>query len=31
VGNSPAAFADFIRQDIAIWKDAAEQAKVKVK
>ncbi len=31
VGNSPAAFADFIRQDIAIWKDVAEQAKLEVK
>jgi tripartite-type tricarboxylate transporter receptor subunit TctC len=31
VGNSPQAFADFIRQDIAIWKEVAEQAKVEVK
>jgi tripartite-type tricarboxylate transporter receptor subunit TctC len=31
VGNSPQAFADFIKQDIAIWKDVAEQAKVEVK
>jgi tripartite-type tricarboxylate transporter receptor subunit TctC len=31
VGNSPQAFADFIKQDIAVWKDVAEQAKVEVK
>jgi tripartite-type tricarboxylate transporter receptor subunit TctC len=31
VGNSPQAFADFLRQDIAVWKDVAEQAKVEVK
>jgi tripartite-type tricarboxylate transporter receptor subunit TctC len=31
VGNSSQAFADFIRQDIAIWKEVAEQAKVEVK
>jgi tripartite-type tricarboxylate transporter receptor subunit TctC len=31
VGSSPEAFASFIRQDIAVWKDVAEQAKVKVK
>jgi tripartite-type tricarboxylate transporter receptor subunit TctC len=31
VGNSPQAFADFIRQDIAIWKEVAEQARVEVK
>ena len=31
VGNSPQAFADFIKQDIAIWKEVADQAKVEVK
>ena len=31
IGNSPEAFASFIRQDIAIWKDVAEQAQVEVK
>jgi tripartite-type tricarboxylate transporter receptor subunit TctC len=31
VGNSPEAFASFIKQDIAIWKDVAEQAQVEVK
>jgi tripartite-type tricarboxylate transporter receptor subunit TctC len=31
VGNSPEAFASFIKQDIAIWKAVAEQAKVEVK
>jgi tripartite-type tricarboxylate transporter receptor subunit TctC len=31
VGNSPRAFADFIRRDIAIWKEVAEQARVEVK
>jgi tripartite-type tricarboxylate transporter receptor subunit TctC len=30
VGNSPQAFADFIKQDIAIWKAVAEQAKVEL-
>jgi tripartite-type tricarboxylate transporter receptor subunit TctC len=30
VGNSPEAFAGFIRQDIAVWKEVAEQARVKV-
>ena len=29
-GNSPQAFADF-KQDIAIWKEVAGQAKVEVK
>jgi tripartite-type tricarboxylate transporter receptor subunit TctC len=28
VGNSPRAFAMFIRQDIAVWKQVADQAKV---
>jgi tripartite-type tricarboxylate transporter receptor subunit TctC len=31
VGNSPADFAGFIKQDIAVWKDVAHQAKVEVK
>jgi tripartite-type tricarboxylate transporter receptor subunit TctC len=31
VGSSPQAFADFIKQDIAVWKDVAEQARVEVK
>jgi tripartite-type tricarboxylate transporter receptor subunit TctC len=30
VGNSPEAFASFIKQDIAKWKDVATQAKVEV-
>jgi len=31
VGNSPEAFASFIRQDIAVWKAVAEQARVAAK
>jgi tripartite-type tricarboxylate transporter receptor subunit TctC len=31
VGNSPEAFARFIREDIAIWKGVADQAKVEVR
>jgi tripartite-type tricarboxylate transporter receptor subunit TctC len=31
VGNSPKAFADFIKQDIAVWKEVAERANVEVK
>jgi tripartite-type tricarboxylate transporter receptor subunit TctC len=31
VGSSPEAFANFIKQDIAIWKQVADQAKVEVK
>src|SRR6202012_3734785 len=31
VGSSPPAFADYIKQDIALWKDVAEQAKIEVK
>ncbi|MEI9803116.1 MAG: tripartite tricarboxylate transporter substrate binding protein [Pseudolabrys sp.] len=31
VGNSPEAFATFIKQDIAIWKEVATQANVEVK
>jgi ABC-type transport system involved in cytochrome bd biosynthesis fused ATPase/permease subunit len=30
VGNSPQAFARSIAQDIAIWKQVAEQAKVEL-
>jgi tripartite-type tricarboxylate transporter receptor subunit TctC len=30
-GDTPQAFADFIKRDIAVWKDVAEQAKVEVK
>jgi tripartite-type tricarboxylate transporter receptor subunit TctC len=31
VGNSPEAFASFIKQDIAIWKEVAAEAKVEVR
>jgi tripartite-type tricarboxylate transporter receptor subunit TctC len=31
IGSSPEAFANFIRQDIAIWKEVADQAKVEVR
>ena len=31
VGNSPEAFAGFIKQDIAVWKEVARQANVEVK
>jgi tripartite-type tricarboxylate transporter receptor subunit TctC len=31
VGDSPADFADFIKRDIAIWKEVAAQAHVEVK
>jgi tripartite-type tricarboxylate transporter receptor subunit TctC len=31
VGNSQQEFADFIKRDIAIWKEVAEQAKIEVK
>jgi putative tricarboxylic transport membrane protein len=31
VGNSPEAFASFIRQDIATWKEVADQAGIEVK
>ena len=31
VGSSPQGFASFIEQDIAVWKDVAEQAKIEVK
>ncbi len=31
VGNSPQAFADFIKQDIGLWRDVAHEARVEVK
>jgi len=31
VGSSPEAFASFIKQDIAIWKEVADQAKIEVR
>jgi hypothetical protein len=31
VGSSPEAFANFIRQHIAIWKEVADQAKIEVR
>jgi tripartite-type tricarboxylate transporter receptor subunit TctC len=31
VGNSPQAFAGFIKRDIAVWKQVADQAKVEVR
>jgi tripartite-type tricarboxylate transporter receptor subunit TctC len=31
VGNSPQEFASYIKQDIALWKEVAEQAKIEVK
>ncbi len=31
VGNSPQEFASYIRQDLALWKDVADQAKIEVK
>jgi len=31
IGSSPVAFAGFIKQDIAIWKHVADQAKVEVR
>jgi tripartite-type tricarboxylate transporter receptor subunit TctC len=31
VGSSPQEFADYIKQDIALWKEVAEQAKIEVK
>jgi tripartite-type tricarboxylate transporter receptor subunit TctC len=30
VGSSPQAFADFIKRDIAVWKEVAEQARVEL-
>jgi tripartite-type tricarboxylate transporter receptor subunit TctC len=31
VGSSPEAFADFIKRDIAVWKEVADQAKIEVR
>ena len=31
VGSSPQEFTSYIRQDLALWKDVAEQAKIEVK
>jgi len=31
VGSSPEAFASFIRQDSALWKEVAEQARIEVR
>jgi tripartite-type tricarboxylate transporter receptor subunit TctC len=31
VGSSPEAFARFIREDIAVWKKVADQARIEVK
>jgi tripartite-type tricarboxylate transporter receptor subunit TctC len=31
VGNSPKAFADFIKQDIVLWRGVAQEAQVEVK
>jgi tripartite-type tricarboxylate transporter receptor subunit TctC len=31
VGSSPESFADFIKQDIAIWKQVADQARIEVR
>ena len=31
VGSSPEAFAKFIKQDIAIWKEVADQARIEVR
>jgi tripartite-type tricarboxylate transporter receptor subunit TctC len=31
VGSSPEAFAGFITQDIAIWKEVADQARIEVR
>jgi tripartite-type tricarboxylate transporter receptor subunit TctC len=31
VGNSPEEFASYIRQDLTLWKEVAEQAKIEVK
>jgi tripartite-type tricarboxylate transporter receptor subunit TctC len=31
VGGSPQEFGDYIKQDIALWKEVAEQAKIEVK
>jgi tripartite-type tricarboxylate transporter receptor subunit TctC len=31
IGSSPQEFASYIKQDIALWKEVAEQAKIEVK
>jgi tripartite-type tricarboxylate transporter receptor subunit TctC len=31
VGSSPEAFAGFIKQDIAVWKEVADQAQIEVR
>jgi tripartite-type tricarboxylate transporter receptor subunit TctC len=31
VGSSPEAFASFIKQDVAVWKDVAREARIEVK
>lgn len=31
VGSSPQGFADYIKQDLALWKEVADQAKIEVK
>jgi tripartite-type tricarboxylate transporter receptor subunit TctC len=31
VGNSPEAFASFIKRDVAVWKDVAREAQIEVK
>jgi tripartite-type tricarboxylate transporter receptor subunit TctC len=31
VGSSPEAFADFIKQDLSLWKDVADRAKIEVR
>jgi tripartite-type tricarboxylate transporter receptor subunit TctC len=31
VGSSPEAFADFIKQDIAVWKELADQARIELR
>ena len=31
VGSSPEAFAGFIREDIAIWKEVADQVRIEVR
>ena len=31
VGSSPEAFASFIKQDSALWKEVADQARIEVR
>jgi len=31
VGNSPEAFASFIKRDMSIWKEVADQARIEVR